>query len=131
MKTPRNSKATPNVRYVRNLNHMEQSSDDLMSDTLPTNYLYSKIQVGEQATHFFTETMMGADFDLRLRERYAKGTESLLAANPHDAQAVAAAQLECLTVISIYDMLASQFEQAHSCREQLKLQPTDDMEEGE
>lgn len=131
MTDPHKSKAAPNVKYVRNLNHMEQSRDDLMSDTLPTNYLYSKIAVGEQAAHFFTETMLGADFDLRLREKYRKGTEALLAANPQDAAAVAAAQLECMTVISIYDILASQIEERQSCTDQLNLSESQHMDEGE
>lgn len=123
-------KANPQVIYTRNLNCMEISQEQLMTDTLPTNYLYSKINVGEEAAHFFTGTMLGADFDLRLREQFKKGFESLLSANPADAKAVTAAQLECLSVMRVYDMLADEITQAQSAKEQLNADIMDD-EQGE
>lgn len=115
------SKATPQVKYVRNLNHVDMNQQDLMAETLPDNYLYAKINVGEQAAHFFTESLLGADFDRRLREKHTKGFEALISANPQDAAAVAAAQLECLVAIGIYDFLSQAIQEGQSARQQTEI----------
>lgn len=121
------SKASPQVKYIRNLDHIDMNQQDLMTETLPTTFLYGKIQVSEQAAHFFTETMLGADFDRRLRERHQKAYEAMLSANPLDGQAVAAAQQECLIVVGIYDMLSQALTEGASCKQQLNI--NDDVQE--
>lgn len=113
----KSSKTSPEVRYTRNLHLMK--TEDLMDDVLPTNYLYSKIEVGQDAARFFTDTRHGADFDLRLRMRFIKGFEALLSANPHDGAAVAEAQQECHIVLGIYETLAGQIQEGESSKAQL------------
>lgn len=126
------SKASPQVKYVRNLNHVDMNQDDLMTQTLPDLYLYAKVNVGEQAAHFFTETLLGADFDRRLRERHQKGYEAMMSANPQDAAAIANAQLECQVVIGIYDMISQALTEGASSKEQLRLSDeAQHMEDGE
>lgn len=87
------SKADARVKYARNIDQVDMRQGDLMTDTLPTNFLYSKIAVGEQAAAFFTETMLGADFDVRLRQKFQAGFEKLLKANPQNPGEIAEAQI--------------------------------------
>lgn len=112
------SDTAPHVRYARNINHMK--TEDLMDDLLPINYLYSKINIAQDAALFFTDTQHGADFDLRLRERFIKGFEALLSANPLDGKAITEAQQECLVVIGIYETIASQIQMGESSKKQLE-----------
>lgn len=124
---------SPHVKYVRNFDQVRgnMKQEDLMTDTLSNDFLYSTINVGEQAAHFFTDTVAGADFDRRLRERFMKGFESLLAAKPTDAAEVAEAQQACLVVIGIYNTIAEQIEDRHSARQELQARDVEDMETGE
>ncbi len=108
-------KTDARVKYVRNFDQVfnNMKPEDLMTDTLSNDFLYSTINIGEQAAHFFTDSMVGADFDRRLRMKFLKGFEALLAANPTDTAAVAEAQQECLVVINIYQTVAAQIEDKH------------------
>ena len=125
----KSSKASSQVIYVRNLDQVDMNQQDLMTETLPTTYLYAKVNVGEQAAHFFTETMLGADFDRRLREKHQLGYEALMSANPQDAAAVQAAQLECLVVVGIYDMINQALTEGNSCKQQLVISDDDEDKE--
>lgn len=107
------------VKYARNIDQVDMRQGDLMTDTLPTNFLYSKIAVGEQAAAFFTETMLGADFDVRLRQKFQVGFEKLLKANPQNPGEIAEAQIACLTVIEVYNTIGSQIEEKDSSEQQL------------
>jgi hypothetical protein len=129
-RTSSKSTASPNVKYVRNINHLDMRQGDLMTDTLPVNYLYSKIAIGEQAAHFFTETMLGADFDQRLRSQFADGFEKLLTANPANMNEIAEAQVACLTVIKVYETIGAQIQERESSKQQLDQQLQED-ENGE
>lgn len=129
-RTSSKSSASPSVKYARNVNHLDMREGDLMSDTLPVNYLYSKIAIGEQAAHFFTETMLGADFDQRLRSQFAEGFEKLLTANPANMGDIAEAQIACLTVIKVYETIGAQIQERESSKQQLNQQMLDD-ENGE
>lgn len=119
----------PHVKYARNLNHMK--TEDLMDDLLPINYLYSKINIAQDAARFFTDSQHGADFDLRLRERFIKGFEALLSANPLDGKAITEAQQECHIVIGIYETLASQIQLGESSKEQLDMSQSNTEDTGE
>lgn len=128
-RTSSKSTASPHVKYVRNINHLDMRQGDLMSDTLPDNYLYSKIAIGEQAAHFFTETMLGADFDQRLRSQFTEGFEKLLTANPSNTSEIVEAQIACLTVIKVYETIGAQIQERESSKQQLDQQQLD--EDGE
>lgn len=127
---------SPHVRYVRNFDQVmsQMKTEDLMTDTLSNNFLYSTINVGEQAAHFFTDTVLGADFDRRLRERFLKGFEALLSAPATDAAAVSEAQQACLVVLGIYDTVAAQMQDRLSALQELKTRDAyqeDDTDQGE
>lgn len=127
-------KTDARVKYVRNFDQVfnNMKPEDLMTDTLSNDFLYSTINVGEQAAHFFTDSMVGADFDRRLRMKFLKGFEELLAANPTDTAAVAEAQQECLVVINIYQTLAAQIEDRFTAQQDLLArEQSQDMETGE
>lgn len=128
--TSSKSPTNPSVKYARNMNQVDMRSEDLMTDTLPVNYLYSKIAIGEQAAHFFTQSMLGVDFDQRLRMKFTDGFEKLLTANPANPKEIMEAQLACLTVISIYETIGSQIEERESSKQQLNQQQLDE-EDGE
>lgn len=128
-RTSSKSPTSAHVKYARNINHIDMRQDDLMSDTLPVNYLYSKINIGEDAAHFFTQTLLGADFDVRLREQFTAGFEKLLTANPANTSEIVEAQIACLTVIKIYETIGAQIEEKESSKQQLNNQQLD--EDGE
>lgn len=113
------SKPDARVIYARNIDQVDMRQVDLMTDTLPTNYLYSKIAVGKQAASFFTETMLGADFDVRLRQKFQAGFEKLLKASPQNPGEIAEAQIACMTVIEVYNTIAAQIEEKDSSEQQL------------
>lgn len=132
---PKSKTATPpHVKYVRNFDQVkgDMKSEDLMTETLSNDFLYSTINVGAQAAHFFTDTMVGADFDRRMRERFANGFADLLAADPHDAGAVMRAQQECHVVIGIYDTVALQIQERFTAEKELSYRDgNDDTEQGD
>lgn len=131
---PKKTETDPRVKYVRNFDSVlgDMKPEDLMTDTLSNDFLYSTMAIGEQAAYFFTDTIVGADFDRRLREKFLKGFEALLAASPTDAVAVSDAQQECLVVLNIYQTVAAQIEDRHTAeRELYAREDADDMETGE
>ena len=89
----------------------------------------NEYNIGDDAAHFFTQTLLGADFDVRLREQFTAGFEKLLTANPANTSEIVEAQIACLTVIKIYETIGAQIEERESSKQQLNQQQLD--EDGE